>query len=164
MNRESLLRYRREFVRAVLTRCPPRQGMNVGEIAEAIQTLAMAEGHPRECWATTDAGVVTGVITSLLAEGVIRVSSIGAGTKRDTIVYWLPHPICGFNGIPEPPNQDEEDEEEPRVDLDKLERRQVRALLEVGDEVSELMAEFQQKMNDMRERIRARLAEVGLEA
>lgn len=164
MNRESLLRYRREFIRAVLTLNRRGPGMDASEIAEAIQTLAMHEGHPRECWVSTDANAVGWVITSLLAENVIRAMSIRANPHRKAIVYSLASSSHQFNGIPVAPDPDEEDEEEPRVDLDKLERRQVRALLEVGDEVSELMAEFQQKMNDMRERIRARLAEVGLEA
>ncbi len=155
MNRESLKRYRREFVMSVLGQTVG--AMNAAEIAEVIQSQAMMAGHPKECWGSTDAATVAGVLKALADEGiVVRIGMVGT---RST--YKLNGNDFEYPKVPTPPTDDEDVAE---FDYDQLDKRQVRALLEVGDEVSALMAKFQAEMQQMREHIRARLAEVGLEA
>ena len=154
-----LREYHRDLALACLSRSPGP--MTAAELAEVMGTLAQEEGHPRACWRSITGPMVAGIMKTLLAAGeVSSTPSFHARHGRDVALWAKAQP--GTWPFPLPPEDDEPEEAPaPASPYDHLSREQLVALLGVHDELSALVARFQQELSEFTAGARTRLAAVG---
>jgi hypothetical protein len=172
---ENLREYRRGLALYVLA--SQKQPLTAADLVEAMNTTAMNEGHPEDCWRSFDAPGAIGVLRALenarLVEQGEKAWDGRAGRETPTWRYALGPVAAQKVRLPEPPPARPAravaaaaTPEDPYAGLD---RRQLYAMLEVGDmamaELARLQAEgfaSLQRSLQVNARIRLRLAEVGL--
>ena len=163
MSTETYEDLRRSYVRlmvlAAITRITEQH--TAGELSEFVTGLAMAEGHPKDCWAQFGPQTVLGILRQLERAGSVCVTGAKRSTRygRDEPL-WAPSKKQALAKLelPLPPERETTDRVHvalpsaaPAADVDPLEsltRDQLLAILQVRDDMEGLCEKF---LGDMRE-------------
>ena len=163
--------YRRDLALYTLARA--REPMTAAEVAEAMGTAAMSDGHPRECWLDIDAPSVTGVLRTLANAGQVEQAGESKPDRRNgrDAPTWrcaLSVNAAKLVLMPVPPSRDDDAPGAPALPAlppspyDGMTRKELYAVLEVSDLYTTACAQFMQQVADLNSRARRILANAGL--
>lgn len=143
--------------------------MTSGECAELMQTTALSAMHDEPCWKRIDAGKVAGTLKALTNSGqAVKVepthnARAGRLQERWVIAKGLERvalPECPFQERPQAIVPIKTQSVDPYAHLT---REQLLALVQVQDEASQIVAEFEMRLNAWKVRARTLLASAGAE-
>ena len=171
----------KQYHRALALYCLQSAGkpLTAGDLAEYMQTVALASMHDEPCWKRIDAGKVAGTLKSLtaakLAVKAEPVSNVRAGRMQERWEIAVDVPPQEVPDCPAPAADvlagvfqlKASPAASPRLQAldpyEHLSREQLLALLKLQDELSGVVAGFQRELDAWKDRARNVLATAGLE-
>lgn len=152
-----------------------REPLTAGEVAEAMGTTAMGEGHPSSCWQDLEAPAALGMLRALENAGLVEQTG---DTKRDsrsgrtppTWRYAMGSVAAKRVLLPEPPAPSpaaralaaQAPAPADASPYAGMTRQELYAVLEVSDLYTTACAQFMQQVADLNSRARRILAAAGL--
>lgn len=167
----------KKYHRALALYCLQLAGkaQTTGDLAELMQTVALAELHTAECWKRIDAAKVSGTLKSLTVAGLtkkaepVRNGRQGRDQERWELVIpeqALQHPVyplpdCPADEEPPPPRSHPQQLQAAMMAPDPyahLSREQLLALVSAQDDLADIINRFTDELGGWKRRTRSALA------
>lgn len=152
-------RYCRDFVLAVLRDAD--EAMDAASVAEQIQIVALADGHPPAAWRKCDPLTVSAHLRAMCEAGlVVKTGQTRCPRNRRRVPLYVLADKSQPHRIPNPPR---DEQAAARLALsDRLNDSQLLTMLEVSDEVMGLVGRFMRDLQELQAQARQRLARAGV--
>lgn len=163
--------YTRLMVLAAVTRVEEHK--TAGELSDFATAMAMAEGHPKDCWAELSPQTVSGLLRQLEKAGSVVVTGVKRSTRygRDEPL-WAPREEMAPTALPMYPEPPVQALHMPAMvsapatiqalvaadPLETLTREQLLSIIQVGSDMQERVDGFLRDMQDLANRAKRALS------